>query len=61
MNPGEATRQYQVALEHERRARAQWDGVVSAADELDDAIRDRQACQAVMERAVLEHQLQKEM
>jgi hypothetical protein len=43
MNVAEATRQYQVALEHERRGRTELGDVISAAGDLADAAHGTQA------------------
>jgi hypothetical protein len=48
MTVGEATRQYQAALEAERTLRARYEGIVSALDLLDDAHAEVAACERVM-------------
>ena len=55
MNPVEACRQYQDALERERVARDRL-----GLDAIDDAESDRQRAYTVMETAVLEHGYRKE-
>ena len=54
MTTTEACRQYQDALEHERTAREHWEGVLSAAEELDEAVRYREACWFRMEAVLLD-------
>ncbi len=56
MNPVEACRQYQDALERERIARDRL-----GFDQIDDAELDRERAYIVMETAVLEHGYRKDM
>jgi hypothetical protein len=51
MTVAEATRQYQAMLEAERRIRAAFDGIVSAADVLADAAHEVAMSREAMERA----------
>lgn len=53
MNVGEATRQYQAALEAERRTRHEFDGVISAVDEVNDAQAATAAAQRNLDRVWL--------
>jgi len=48
----EAARQYQVALEHERRGRTELGGVVSGLDDLDAAAGDTARAWEVLDGAI---------
>ena len=54
MNTVEAARQYQIAVEHERRARTVFDGVLSGAGELADAAANVAGARGVLEVALFD-------
>lgn len=53
--PAEASRQYQLAVEHERRVRGELEGVVSASAECWDAMAERTAVHQQLVDSIARH------